>query len=62
MDVRDSKTMSKYVGHAMLDPRTQTHGRPSLVVRPNMLTAGSSYVFRLSAIETSSQNEGGPIR
>ncbi|CAM9102892.1 unnamed protein product [Laminaria digitata] len=31
---------------------------PSLVVRPNVLTAGSSYMFRLSAIETSSRNEG----
>ncbi|CAM9119700.1 unnamed protein product, partial [Laminaria digitata] len=31
---------------------------PNLVVRPNVLTAGSSYVFRLSATESTSQNEG----
>ena len=37
-------------------------GRPSLVVRPNVLTAGSSYVFRLSAIETASQNAGESLR
>lgn len=33
--------------------------RPNLVVRPNVLTAGSSYVFRLTATDSTSQNEGG---
>ncbi|CAM9119623.1 unnamed protein product, partial [Laminaria digitata] len=30
-----------------------------LVVRPNVLTAGSSYVFRLTATDSTSLNEGG---
>lgn len=46
--------------HYTLNHHAQTHGRPSLVVRRNVLTAGSAYVFRLSAIETASQNTGEP--
>ena len=32
--------------------------RVNLVIRPNVLTSGSSYVFRLSATDSTSNNEG----
>lgn len=41
---------------SMLPPTTI--GRPSLVVRPDTLTGGGLYVFRLSATDTTSQNTG----